>query len=97
MWGRCVKHLTSRERPGDPNAGSHVDFGAMTAVIDNAIRGELMALQYHRAEHLTAKRGPRKLVLLCVEKEPPHELRKRWRDALLPRGAVFCFVTSAWH
>ena len=56
-----------------------------------------MALQYHRAEHLTAKRGPRKLVLLCAEKEPPRELRKRWYDALLPSGAVFCFVTSAWH
>jgi hypothetical protein len=70
----------------------------MTPVIDNAVRGELMALQYHRAEHLTAKRGPRKLVLLCADKELPYELRKRWYEELLPRrGAVFCFVTSAWH
>ena len=82
--------------PGSPLAHT-IDFGAMPPVIDNAVCGELMALQYHRAEQLTAKRGPRKLVLLCAEKEPPHELRKRWYDALRPRGTVFCFVTSAWH
>jgi hypothetical protein len=57
-----------------------------------------MALQYHRAEHSTKEQGARKLVLLCVDKEAPHALRKRWYDALLPRcSAVFCFVTSAWH
>ena len=68
----------------------------MTPKIDNAVRGELVALQYDRAEHPTAEQGARKLVLLCVDKEPPHELRKRWYDALLPRrGAVLWFVTSA--
>jgi hypothetical protein len=70
--------------------------GAMTPMIDNAVRGELMALQHDRAERPTAEQGARKLVLLCVDKEPPHELRKRWYDALLPRAAL-CFVTSAWH
>jgi hypothetical protein len=70
----------------------------MTPVIDNAVRGELMALQYYRAEHLTAERGQQKLVLLCADQEPPYELRKHWYDALLPPcGAVFSFVTSAWH
>ena len=70
----------------------------MTPKIDNAVRGELMALQYDRAEHPTAEQGAPKLVLLCVDKEPPHELRKRWYDALLPRrSAAFCFLTSAWH
>jgi hypothetical protein len=70
----------------------------MTLVIDNAVRGELMALQYERAERPTGAPGVRKLVLLCRDQEPPHELRKRWYDALLPpRSTVFCFVTSAWH
>ena len=70
----------------------------MTPMIDNAVRGELMALQYDRAERPTPEQEAPKLVLLCVDKEPPHELRKRWYDALLPRpGAALCFVTSAWH
>jgi len=64
----------------------------MTPVIDNAVRGELMALQYERAERPTEARGVRKLVLLCREKEPPYELRKRWYDALLPPpSTVFRF------
>jgi hypothetical protein len=70
----------------------------MTPVIDNAVQGELMALQYDRSERPTAEQGARKLVLVCRDKEPPHELRKRWYDVLLPRrGAVFRFVTSARH
>jgi hypothetical protein len=83
---------------GSPLAQLHtIDFGAMTPVTDKAVRGERMALQYHCAQYLAPKRGPRKLVLLCADKEPPHEFRKRWYDALFPRGAVFRFVTSAWH
>ena len=67
-------------------------------MIDNAVREELMAIQYQRAERPTAEPGARKLVLLCVDKDPPHELRKRWYDALPPRcRAALCFVTSAWH
>jgi hypothetical protein len=64
----------------------------MTPVIDNAVRGELMALQYERAERPTEAQEVRKLVLLCRDKEPPHELRKRWYDALRPRrSTVFRF------
>ena len=54
----------------------------MTPKIDNAVRGELIALQYDRAERPTAEQEAPKLVLLCVDKEPTHELRKRWYDAL---------------
>jgi hypothetical protein len=70
----------------------------VTPAIDNALRGELMALQYELAECPTEAQGVRKFVLLGRDKEPPHELRKRWYAALLPpRSTAFCFVTSAWH
>ncbi len=68
-------------------------------MIDNAVRDELAALLYERAEHPTEAQAARKFVFLGSDTEAlPHELRKRWYDTLLPRRSAFtCFVTSAWH